>query len=489
MKLYALIAMVLLPVLCAGQEPLRFERFFVDTTLRVDLNHIGDKAEEFYTLDRVLRGGTWAGTTSNLVDPLNNGRYRARLVEIASNTLIFSRGFDSYFGEYKTTDPAKEGIKRVYQETILCPIPKRPVVLVIDKRDRWNIYQPLFEQRIDPSDYHIIGDIPQRDDRLIPVLKGGDPHHSVDLVFIGEGYTLAEEKKFEDDIKRCADNLLTWEPYKQYKNHFNVTGIFAPSMQSGVDEPRQGSYKRTLLNATFNSLDSDRYLLTEENKLMHDIAGQVPYDAVLVIVNSKRYGGGGIYNAFTAFTSDGPSSEYVFVHEFGHAFGGLGDEYMGDVSYEGFYPKGIEPTDANLTALLDPQNLKWKDLVSPGLAIPTDWGQAAYDSLIAGQAVLVAERGKVQSQLKGAGSRDSVLRETSTALGKEIGNLSKRITSFLEDHPLKGKVGAFEGGGYEHKGIYRPTVNSLMNQFTKTDRSLYPVSERAVKQVIEYYIR
>jgi hypothetical protein len=489
MKPFVLIAMVLAPVLCSGQELPGFERYFVDSTMRVDLYHVGDKAEEFYTLDRILRGGIWAGTTTNLIDPLNNGRYRARLVEIASNTLIFSRGFDSYFGEYKTTDPAREGTKRVFQETVLCPFPKRPVLLVIDRRDRWNVYQPLFERRIDPSDYHILGDIPQRNDKVVTLLKAGDSHHAVDLVFIGEGYTQAEEKKFEGDLKRCADILFTWEPYKQYKNHFNVTGIFAPSVQSGVDEPRQGSYKRTLLNATFNSLDSDRYLLTEENKLMHDIAGQVPYDAVLVIVNSTRYGGGGIYNAFTAFTSDGPSSDYVFVHEFCHAFGGLGDEYMGDVSYEGFYPKGVEPTDANLTGLLDPEHLKWKDLMSPGLAIPTEWGQATYDSLVARQSELVIARGKIPSQVKVSGPGDSVLRETAAALGKEIGGLSKKITSFLEDHPLKGKVGVFEGGGYEHKGIYRPTVNSLMNQFTKTDRSLYPVSERAVKHVIEYYIQ
>jgi hypothetical protein len=488
MKTHVLVALVLLPVLCAGQEPPRFERFFVDTTLRVDLYHVGNRAEESYTLDRVIRGGSWAGTTSNLIDPLNHGRYRARLVESASNTLIFSRGFDCYFGEYKTTDQAKEGTKRVYQESILCPFPKRPVLLIIDKRDRWNVYQPLFEQPIDPSDYHVISETPQRNDKVVPVLKSGPPHNSVDLVFISEGYTQGEEKKFEDDIKRYADILFTWEPYKEFKSQFNITGVFAPSAQSGVDEPRQGAYKRTLLNATFNSLDSDRYLLTEENKLMHDVAGQVPYDAVLVIVNSKRYGGGGIYNTLTAFTSDGQSSDYVFVHEFCHAFGGLGDEYMGDVSYEGFYTKGVEPTDPNLTALLDPQNLKWKDLVSPGLTIPTEWGQAIYDSLTARQSALIAERGKVLSQTKGPASRDSVLWVTAAALGKEIGNLTRRITSFLEDHPLKGKVGAFEGGGYEHKGIYRPTVNSLMNQFTKTDRCLYPVSERAVKQVIEYYV-
>jgi hypothetical protein len=488
MKPLVLVCLCLIPFLAMGQHPDLFERYFVDATLRVDLYHIGDKSEEFFTLDRVLRTGSWAGTTTNLIDPFNNGRYRVRLFDVASNTMIFSRGYDAYFGEYKTTEDAKNGIRRTYQETVRCPFPRHPVLLVIDRRDQANIYQPLFQRRIDPADYHINADSPQRNDMVIPVLKNGDPHHAVDLVIIGEGYVASEQKKFEADVRKYADVLLAWEPYREYTSHFNITGVFSPSPQSGVDEPRQGSYRRTLLNATFNSLDSDRYLLTEEDKLMHDIAGQVPYDAVLIMVNSNRYGGGGIYNAFTAFTSDGPSSDYVFVHEFGHAFGGLGDEYMGDVSYEGFYPKGVEPTEANLTALLDPANLKWKDLVSPGLSIPTEWGQATYDSLVARQGEFVAVRDRKLSEMRTSGAPDSLVAETARNLGKAIGEMSKRITSFLEDHPLKGKVGAFEGGGYEHKGIYRPTVNSLMNQFTKTDRTLYPVSERAVRNVIEYYI-
>ena len=480
---------LLLPGLMHGQEPIAFDSYFVDSTMRVDLCHVGDKNEEFYTFDRVLREGRWAGTTVNLIDPFNYGRYRARLFDIASNTLIYSRGYDTYFGEYKTTDQAKNGIKRVFQESILCPMPKRPTLLIIDRRNRSNIYEPLFEQRIDPSDYHIITESTLRKDVIIKVMQSGDPHHAVDLVIVGEGYVQSEEKKFAEDVKRCADILFEWEPYRQYRNRFNITGVFSPSPESGVDEPRQHAYKKTLLNATFNSLDSDRYLLTEENKLMRDVAGQVPYDALLVMVNSKRYGGGGIYNDFTAFTSDGPTNDFVFVHEFGHAFGGLGDEYMGDVSYEGFYPKGVEPTEPNLTALLDPANLKWKDLVSPGIAVPTEWGAATYDSLIARRTELIAEKEKKLSQLRAGGATDSTMKEIGKSFNKEIGDLSKRITSFLEDHPLKEKVGAFEGGGYEHKGIYRPTVNSLMNQFTKTDKRMYPVSERAVKRMIEYYIR
>ncbi len=486
MKL-AYVFVLALPIVAFGQRSVPFEQFFVDSTLRVDLYHVGDKEEEFYTFDRALREGTWAGPTEHLIDPFNYGRYRVRLVEIASNTVIYSRGYDRYFGEYKTTDPAKNGVKRVYQESVRTPYPKRPVLLVLDRRDRLNVYQPLFEQRIDPADYHIITESPGRGDKIITIRHSGDPHHVVDLVFVSEGYRADEQAKFEHDVRRFSDSLFTWQPYEDLKNKFNISAVFSASPQSGVDEPRQGIYRKTLLDATFNSLDSDRYLLTEDNKTLRDVAGQVPYDAVLVIVNSKRYGGGGIYNDFTMFTSDGPTSDYVFVHEFGHGFAGLGDEYMGDVSYEDFYPKGVEPTEPNLTALLDPSDLKWKDLVSPGVSIPTDWGEATYDSLITRRTALVGERGKRQAEMQQAGKADSAIKAMNATYAEQIGAVSRKIANFLVDNPMKGKVGAFEGGGYQTKGIYRPTVNSLMNQFSRTDRTMYPVNEQAVRAMIEYY--
>ncbi len=478
---------LLLPIVAFPQNTPSFERFFVDSTLRVDLYHVGDKETEFYTVDRVLREGPWAGPTSNLIDPFNYGRYRVRLLDAASNMEIYSRGYDTYFGEYRTTDPAKNGVKRVFGESVRTPFPRRPVIFVLDHRDRFNVYQPLFEGRIDPADYHILTETTDRGDKIVTIRHSGDPHQCVDIVFVSEGYTQSEESKFEHDARRFTDSLFTWQPYMAMKNRFNVAAVFSPSPQSGVDEPRQGIYRKTLLDATFNSLDSDRYLLTEDNKVLRDVAGEVPYDAVLVMVNSKRYGGGGIYNDFTAFTSDGPTDDYVFVHEFGHAFAGLGDEYMGDVSYEDFYPAGVEPTEPNLTALLDPANLKWKDLVTPGLSIPTDWGEATYDSLLARRTALLEERDHRQKEMQEAGKSEDEIKALRASYADQIGAVSRKIANFLVDNPMKGKVGAFEGGGYQHKGIYRPTVNSLMNQFSKSDRTLYPVNERAVREMIEYY--
>jgi len=68
-------------------------------------------------------------------------------------------------------------------------------------------------------------------------------------------------------------------------------------------------------------------LLTEDYCNLRDIAASVPYDAIYVMVNQPRYGGGGIYNLYCTFTADNPSSDYVFLHEFGHTFAGLADEY------------------------------------------------------------------------------------------------------------------------------------------------------------------
>ncbi|HEX9007230.1 MAG TPA: M64 family metallopeptidase, partial [Bacteroidota bacterium] len=387
-----------LPLSVASQS-IDFAEFFSDSTLRVDYYHIGDKNAEFITLDRLRVEGRWAGNPHALLMP-DEGRYAVKVHDGAGGRLLYAYGFDSYFGEYKTTEPAGKGIKRTFQETVLLPLPKRPVTLSIEMRKGDRTLQSLFTATIDPADYHIVRESPVRGDEIINVLVNGDPHTHVDLAIVGDGYTTAERGKFEADLHWYADILFSVEPYKSQKDRFNIRGIFVASPESGVDEPRQGRYRHTALNATFNSLDSDRYLLTEEMRTLRDITGQVPCDAVLVMVNSKRYGGGGIYNTFTLYTSDGTWNDYVFLHEFGHAFAGLADEYYtSDVAYDQFYQPGVEPLEPNVTALLDPSHLKWGKFVDPGLPIPTEWGQARYDSLTAARDSLTARRGRELAEL------------------------------------------------------------------------------------------
>jgi hypothetical protein len=469
----ALIALSLLCVSAAGAQD-QFSTSFADSTLRIDYYHVGSKTEEFITLDRMYRQGAWAGSTRRLLDPFSLGRYAVHVIDSASGRLLFSRTFDSYFGEYRTSEPAKKGIRRTYHESVLVPFPRRPVTVEIRKRDRRNVYTQLFAFGVDPADYHIITESPSRRDSVYALQVTGPSHEKVDILIVGEGYTAEERGKFESDLKKYEEVFFSWEPYRSNRMKFNFRGIFSPSPEDGVDEPRQGIYRHTLLGASFNSLDSDRYLLVEDNKTLRDVAAQAPCDALLIMVNSKRYGGGGLYNDYCCFTSDGTWNEHVMLHEFGHSFAGLGDEYYTkDVAYEDFLEKGVEPNEPNLTALLDPSNLKWRDLLSPGISVPTEWGQAAFDSLGALRDSLAGLRARTGGK---ASPVDTVLRA-----------VNGKLSRFFLDHPLRGKVGAFEGGGYLPKGFYRPTVNSLMNAFNSEEKTYYPVNERAIVRMIDFY--
>jgi hypothetical protein len=471
----------------AASAQVKFEDCFRDSTLRVDLYHTGNSTDEVMTLDRLLVQGIWAGSTSNLIDQFGMGRYAVKLYDVPTNQLVFSRGYDSYFGEYKTTKPAKEGTKRTFHETILVPLPKSKILLVIEMRDKHNIYRPMWTFEVDPADYHVLRESPSRGCQVFDVLDNGDSHRKVDLAILGEGYTADDVEKFKQDLQRYADILFSMEPYKHLKKYFNIRGVLPLSAESGVDEPRQGRYRSTSLGLTFNSLDSDRYLLTEDNRAVRDAAAEVPYDCILIMANMKRYGGGGIYNWITTFTSDGTWPDYVFLHEFGHAFAGLGDEYYtSDVSYDEFYAKGVEPPDPNLTALLDRDNLKWQNLVTPGLSIPTEWGQKTFDSLGAARDSLWRAKSGMLDAMRKRGEESESVKRVAAEFDAQIKKVSDDVLAFMEHHPLRGKIGAFEGGGYAPKGIYRPTVNSIMHQFNKSDRVYFDVSERAIEKMVRW---
>ena len=481
--------LLLLP-LAAVAQTVPFGEFFEPTTLRIDYYHTGNSAEEEVTVDRLLIGGAWAGNPASLIDHFGAGRYAVKVYDLATNRLIYARGYDSYYGEYKTTDVARAGVKRTYHESVLIPLPKRKALLVFEMRDGRNLYHPKWTRVVDPGHYAIVREKPARGDRVVPVVRGGDPARAVDIVVLAEGYTAAEESKFEKDLSRYAEILFSVEPYRRNRPRFNVSGIFVASAESGVDEPRQGVFRNTAFGCSFNALDSDRYLMTEGNRALRDAAAQVPYDIILVMVNSTRYGGGGIYGTYSDFTSDGPMNEHLFHHEFAHAFGGLGDEYYSsDVAVSEFYPQGVEPTDPNLTALLDPAALKWKDLVPAGLAIPTEWGKRTFDSLGAVQGELAKERSERTAALRASGAADSTLRALERDYGARIRAASDAQVSFMANHPLRGKIGAFEGGGYRSRGIYRPTVNSIMHQFNASDKQFFGVNERALEQMIQFYTR
>jgi hypothetical protein len=482
----AVLMLTLPAVFAAPQAPPPFDEFFLDKALRIDLYQSGDAKSETVTLHRIFEEPLWPESKTGLLPPFDYGRYVFRVYDAASNRLIFSRGFDTMFAEYKTTSPALAGTVRVFERSVRFPEPKRPVLFVIEQRDKRSLLHPVFNQIIDPADYHIIREKPATADWIYEARVSGDPHDKVDFVFLAEGYVAADRDKFKADVDRMTDALFEIEPYKSLKDRFNVRGVFRASVDRGMDEPRQRAYKKTVLGASFNAFDLDRYMLIEEDHLMHDIAAEVPYDVLAVLVNSPRYGGGSIALDYCVTTVDHPASPQVFVHELGHSFAYLADEYyQSEVSYNDFYPKGVEPLEPNITALLDPAHVKWADLLSPGIAVPTEYGKDRVETF---QAELRESRAARAKDLDAAKKRnvsdkdlqgiEAKFKAADNALGGKIAAVRAEYASLVD------KVGVFEGAGYASKGLYRSMIYCIMignpkNEFCR-------VCQRAIARMIDF---
>ena len=486
-KLSTTLLIIFILTFYSGFSQVKFDDFFIDKTFRIDYLHIGDAKTESIVFDKAYEYGTWAGNTKNLIDNFNNGRYYCKVYDISSGTLIFSKGYDTYFGEYKTTTPAINRQTKVYHETVLIPVPKNKIKFTIEWRNISQKFVQIYQIEIDPTDININRDnIIDKSVRVYKSHVSGNPHDKVDVVIISEGYDSNDDMKFLEDMKRFTEVFFSQEPYKTNQDKFNIYGIYKPSEESGIDIPQSKIYKKTTVSATFNSLGSDRYLLTEDNKTLRDVAAFAPYDAIYIMVNTSKYGGGGIYNQFATFVNNNVWNEYVFLHEFGHAFAGLGDEYYtSDVSYNDFYPKGIEPTEPNLTALLNKDELKWKEYITPGIDLPSLWEKSEYEKM---DKEWGAERVKLLkniSDLKSASASETQIKsaeqEYQTAEKKRNDNLDK----FFKVSKYYGKVGAYEGGGYTSQGIYRPMVDCIM--FSKGKKPYCKVCENAILNMIKFY--
>ncbi len=479
--------MLLLSLVVWAQDPLAsFNAAFEDATMRVDVVHVGHATEELFTLDGVYRQGIWAGSRVHLLDEFDNGRTYAKLYDAASGALLYSKGYDTYFGEYRTTEAAGQGVRRAYPESILTPFPKRKARLAIEVRGLDRKLKELASFEIDPGSWEIRREAPASGVTVIQAHLSGDPHAKVDVAILGEGYTAAEGGKFAADIARFTKVFLAAEPYASHRDSFNIYGVLKPSADSGPDEPSHGAYRRTALSTTFDSLGSERYVLTEDNRAMRDIAANVPYDAIYIMVNSPRYGGGGIYNLFCTFTTDDQWHEYIFLHEFGHSFGGLADEYYSSsTAYNEFYPKGIEPNEPNITALLDPANVKWKALVTAGTAVPTPWEKAEYDAMDAAYQKVRHEINEKIAALKREGAPKAEVEKVQAESDRLSREAAARSDAFLVRSHFVGQVGAFEGAGYSREGLYRPMLDCLM--FTKGSKPLCKVCRAAMEQVIAHY--
>lgn len=427
-KLHLLLAVIVVmcPFLVLGAEsPVAFDKYFLNKTLRMDYFHCGDnKGEEFY-FDELLEEPYWGGSKVNLIDDNFYGNYYVNVYAQASGQLIYSRGYNSLFGEWQTVDEAKT-VRRCCNETVVIPFPRENVRIELMSRNKKGVFEKKFEYAVNVADYFIKKDR-RHEAATYDVFYSGSPANCVDIVLLPDGYTADEMDQFKADCRKFVEGLFTFSPYKENRHRFNVRAVLSPSQESGTDIPAENIWKNTGLNSSFYTFDTDRYVMTYDNKGLRDMAANVPYDFVYIIANTPKYGGGAIYNHYALSVAGNSQYAKIYVHEFGHLFLGLADEYVGGAAYNDLYPFDVEPWEVNITTLVD-FGKKWKDLVDSKTPIPTK----------------------------------------------------------VNENDLN-RVGVYEGGGYVSKGIYRPRPYCLMNSFNVDD--FCPACLRAIQKQIDFYAK
>jgi len=447
-----------------------FDTFFSPETMRVDFFHSGTATEEHFSIDHILNDGVWAGSKNILLDELNRGLYFFKITDLTTNTVIYSRGFASVFGEWQTIPEATENWG-TFHESLRFPWPKQPVTLSIEKRDAKNQFVQIWTTKIDPKSRSVNPSTLKSPYKSILISNNGNSNNHVDIVILGDGYTAAEMSKFQKDVKTLTAELFTVEPFKSRKADFNVRAVETPSATSGVNKPHPGVFNRTPLSMSYGAFDSERYALSYDNKTIRDVAASVPYDYMFILINERTYGGGGIFNLYSTVAADNKFSRYIFVHEFGHSFAALADEYYtSDVSYQ--TPAiTVEPWEPNVTALFDPANVKWKDLITPGTPVPTPWGKTEYDNFSYG---IQKERKALRAANKPETEMESLFeREQKTSL------------DMFSKNKYHSATGAFEGGNYMQFGIYRSALDCIM--FTRNKQAFCPACRKAISEVIDMY--
>lgn len=454
-------------------RPTGFDHVFLNKTMRVDYYHTGNVDTEIISLDRVISDGGWAGSLSRLIDDTNLGKYLFEVFDAATGEMLYSRGFASIYGEWETTAEARTTY-RTFHESLRFPWPHAPVRIVLKKRNNLNEFVEFAAFEIDPearsvnpADLAPIGE-------AWTIFENGPPEEKVDLVLLGEGYTEEEIPKFHDDARRLIEALFSYEPFKSRRSDFNVRAIDLPAAESGVSRPHAGKYRRNPVSTQYSIFDSERYALTMDNRAMRDVLSAVPYEFVSILINEKQYGGGGIFNLQATAAVGSEFSDYIFVHEFGHHFAGLGDEYYtSPVAYETGAVEHIEPWEPNVTALHDPENLKWRDLVDRETPLPTPWEKERYEEHAR---EILARRVKL--------IEDQTPEEEFDRLFMEQRQVESEMLSSME---YSGRVGAFEGASYEPAGLYRSEIDCIM--FTRNMGGFCSVCRRAIESIIDIYSR
>lgn len=439
-------------------------------TMRVDFYHTGNSETELFSLDRVvLESLPFSGNLNRPIDRTLRGKYVFEIVDPESGDIAWSRSFSSIYGEWETTAEARQ-MNRTFHESLRFPAQEKTFEVVLSKRGEENRFTEAWRVPIDPDDYLVHRESAAYSSQVVAIELNGDSRNKVDLLLLGDGYTADEYDKFLEKSRQLTDALFTTSPFRERRSDFNVWALAPPSRESGVSRPSTNTWRDSPIGATYDAFRSERYVLTYDNREWRRIASSAPYDFLEILANNEVYGGGGIYGLFSTVAADSEWAVYLFIHEFAHHFAGLADEYYtSSVAYEP-PTEIVEPYEPNVTALLDPENLKWNHLVLPNTPLPTPWPKDTY------------EEHSLAYQARRAEMREANVPES------EMNELFRENQGIVEgifsEAPYRDAIGAFEGAIYQAEGYYRSEQNCIM--FTRTDY-FCRVCRDAIERVIDEY--
>lgn len=437
-------------------------------TMRVDFYHTGNSGTEIFSLDRVvLEPLPFSGNLDRPIDSTLRGKYVFEIVDPESGDIAWSRSFSSIYGEWETTAEARQ-LNRTFHESLRFPAQEKKFEVVLSKRGEGNRFTEAWRVTIDPGDYLVHRESAVYAERVIAIENNGDSRNKVDLLLLGDGYTADEHEKFLEKSRQLTDALFATSPFRERRSDFNVWALAPPSRESGVSRPSTNTYRDSPIGATYDAFRSERYVLTYDNREWRRIASSAPYDFVEILANNEVYGGGGIYGLFSTVAADSEWAVYLFIHEFAHHFAGLADEYYtSSVAYEP-PTEIVEPYEPNVTALLDPENLKWKHLVLPNTPLPTPWPKEAY------------EEHSLAYQARRAEMREANVPESE--MNELFRDNQEKVEEIFSTAPYCDATGAFEGAMYQAEGYYRSEQNCIM--FTRTNY-FCRVCRDAIERVID----
>ena len=411
-------------LLCLGfkaKGQVEYDKYFTDNQLRIDYYLYGNSETVSYALDKLVKEPKWGGPRTHLIDDMGYGKYFVEVSLPNSDVILYSHSYCLLFGEWQTSKEATK-ISKGFHESVVIPFPKETVEVKFYARDEKGVFTKQMTLSVDPTDY-FIKPAPVLPYAIYNVYGNYPVENAVDIVLLPDGYTEQEMGKFINDCQFFVKSLFSYAPYDSYQDRFNVRAVMVPSQDSDITMPGDKLYRNTALSCAFWTFNSERYCMTYDNETMKTLAGQVPYDQIYILANTKKYGGGGIFNSYCVSTTGNSYSSDVIIHEFGHGFAGLADEY----AYEGTdnYNTQIEPWEPNITTLVDFDS-KWKDMIGKKTPVPTP-AEKKYENT----------------------------------------------------------VGVYEGAGYQMHDIYRPMIDCLMRTFN--GKKFCPVCERAIERMILHY--